>query len=173
MDLDLTNTNPDLEGFDLEAMTGLGAHRDGSGGGIHQIAWEMRTLRETQMRIDLLRAFVRKHQMLLARLSWQLDVDRLPPVKREDVLFVPEIELNGYVYDKRSVEPSEIAALWPDAHWSRVLPRWESDKDCERDYTTEVDGVTLRIRRAEKLPPPSKVNRFGPCGRVRISKPKN
>ena len=171
MSLELTNKNPDLEGFDLEAMAGLGAHYDGSGGGIQQLAWEMKRLRETQERINLLNAFVRKYQMTLARLSWALDVDTLPPVKRDDILFVPEIQLCSYTHDKNPVEAKDIAALWPDAEWSRSKPQYSSDDDRQRDYTAEIDGVTVRIKNAERLPEPVKVERFSPCGPIKIPKP--
>ena len=150
---DTTTNNPDLAGFDLDTMAGLGAWHDGSGGGIYQLAYELRAIRETEERIALLRAFIRKHQMILARLSWSMDVDCLPPVKIEGVLFVPQIELTGYVYDKKSVTPRDVAALWPDAVWKRSLPRYESEKDTVRDYTAEIDGVTVRIKDAEKVVP--------------------
>jgi len=67
-----TKENPDINGFDLEAMAELGAHPDGSGGGIRQLAWEMGKLREVRERIELLDAFVRKYALILARLSWDL-----------------------------------------------------------------------------------------------------
>lgn len=171
MALELTNKNPDLEPFDLEAMTDLGAHYDGSGGGIHQLAWEMKQLRETQERLNLLNAFVRKYQLTLARLSWKLDVDTLPPVKRDDILFVAEIRLASYTYDKKKATPQDIAALWPDAQWHRSRPSYSTDDDRTRDYTAEVDGVIVRIENAERLPEPVKVDRFGPCGPVRLPKP--
>lgn len=168
MELDLTSKNPDLAGFDLESMATLGAHFDGSGGGIHDLAYQLMRLRETEGRINLLRAFVQKHSMLLARLSWKADVDALPPVKREDILFVAEIRLCGYTYDKQRAEAKDIAALWPDAEWSRSLPHYSIEEDRVRDYTAEIDGVTVRISNAERLPAPVKLDRFPPCGRVRI-----
>lgn len=171
MSLDYTKKNPDLEPFDLEAMADLGAHSDGSGGGIKQLAWEMMRLRETQERINRLNAFIRKHLLTLARLSWQVNVDCLPPVKREDILFVAEIRLASYTYDKKSVKPHEIAALWPDAEWSRSKPHYCSEEDRGRDYTAEIDGVIVRIENAERLPAPVKVERFAPCGPLKLPKP--
>ena len=172
MSLDLTNNNPDLAGFDLDSMAGLGAYRDGSGGGIRELAWRMKLLNETQGRINLLNAFIRKYQLTLARLSWELHVDTLPPVKSDDILFVPEIAVTGYTYDKRDATPHEIAALWPDALWSRSKPAYDLD-DNTRDYTAEVDGVIVRILRAERQPAPVKVDRFAQCGPLRIKKPIN
>lgn len=173
MSPDVTKNNPDLAGFDLEQMDGLGAWHDGSGGGIYQLAYELRAIRETEERIALLRAFIRKYQMILARLSWSADVDCLPPVKIEGVLFVPEIELTGYVYDKKQVTPRDVAALWPEAKWQRSMPRYTSEEDTVRDYTAEIDGVTVRIKNAEKVAV-VKVSRFPACGPIgRIAKRPN
>jgi len=167
---DTTKNNPDLAGFDIAKMEGLGAWHDGSGGGIYQLAYELRAIRETEERIALLRAFIKKHQMVLARLSWKADVDVLPPVKREGILFVPQIELTGYVYDKNSVTPRDVAALWPEASWVRSFPRYDCEKDTVRDYTAEIDGVVVRIKEAEKVVP-VKVDRFPACGPIgRVAK---
>lgn len=170
MPTDITENNPDLAGFDIANMKELGAHQDASGGGIQQLAWEMRNLRETQERIDRLRAFINKHQMTLARLSWDVDVDALPPVKREDILFVPEIQLCHYAYDKKRVTAQDIIKLWPDAEWSRSKPRHLLDDDRTRDYTAEIDGVIVRITDAEKKPKPVVIDNFPPCGRLRGDK---
>lgn len=170
-----TKENPDLRGFDLDAMADLGAHSDGSGGGIRNLAWEMQKLRELRERISLLDAFVRKHQMLLARLSWTLDDSRLHPTKKQgenkDIgVLVPEIELCCYAFDKRrQVTAQDIAALWPDAQWRRSMPKYESQSDTVRDYTADVDGVSIRIRDAERKPKPKPVDTFGSCGPLRIS----
>ena len=171
-----TKENPDLNGFDLDAMAGLGAFHDGSGGGVRQIAWEMQKLRELQDRVNLLHAFARKYQQLLARLSWSLDDTVIHPVKKQgeekDIgVFVPEITLCHYAYDSRphkSVTAHDIAALWPDAKWRRSMPRYSCSEDRVRDYTADIDGVLVRITDAERLPEPVKVDRFGPCGPVRI-----
>jgi hypothetical protein len=168
-----TKENPDLNGFDLDAMADLGAFHDGSGGGIRQIAWEMQKLRELQDRVNLLHAFARKYQQLLARLSWSLDDTVIHPTKKQgdekDIgVFVPEIALCHYTYDKRKTEAKEIAALWPDAQWRRSMPRYSHREDSVRDYTTDIDGVLVRINDAEKLPKAKPVDRFGPCGPVRI-----
>jgi hypothetical protein len=170
-----TEANPDLKGFDLAAMAGLGAYHDGSGGGIRNLAWELAKLRELRERIALLDAFVLKHQMLLARLSWSLDDTVIHPTKKQgeekDIgVFVPQIELCSYAFDKRKhgeVKAHDIAALWPDATWRRSMPRW-GDSETERDYTADVDGVCIRIKNAERKPKPKPVDAFGPCGRVRI-----
>jgi len=175
IDIEYTKENPDLKGFDLDAMEGLAAHQDGSGGGIRQLAWEMAKLRELRERIDLLDAFVRKYQLLLARLSWSLDDTTIHPTKKEGddkdlAVFVPQIELSPDAYDKRSyreVKAHDVAALWPDATWRRSMPRW-GDSKTERDYTADVDGVLIRIKNAERLPEPKPVDSFGPCGPVRI-----
>lgn len=171
-DAKLTKANPDLEGFDLEALEGLGAHYDGSGGGIRQLAWEMERLRELRERMVLLEAFVRKYVLILARLSWGSEATTIHPTKKEGedkdlAVFVPSVELVSYTYDKRSVKPVNIAALWPDAKWRRSMPRW-GDSETERDYTADVDGVLIRIKDAERLPRVKPVDRFGPCGPVRI-----
>lgn len=169
-----THQNPDLKGFDLAAMAGLGAFPDGSGGGIRGLAWEMKMLRELRERIDLLDAFVRKHQILLARLRWSLSHSALHPTKKQGEMkdisvSVPQIEMCGDAYDKRhGVTAMDIAALWPDAQWRRSMPRYSSDEDTVRDYTAEVDGVLIRITNAERKPKPKKVDSFGPCGPVRI-----
>lgn len=164
MKTDLTTNNPDLAGFDIENMNGMGAHSDGSGGGVQQLAWEMAKLRETHERIERLKAFIHKHQLMLAALSWSADVDTLPPVKREDILFVPEIKLASYAFNKKRVTAMDIVALWPDAEWSRSIPSYSSQEDRARDYTAEIDGVTIRITDAERKPKPVKVDRFAPCG---------
>lgn len=169
MKIDKTESNPDLAGFDIENMKDLGAHSDGSGGGIRDIAFNMLQLRETQDRIDRLRAFVRKHQMLLARLSWSLDVTSIPPVKSEDIVFVPQIELCSYTYDKKPVTALDICALWPEAVWSRSKPQYYGE-DESRDYTAEIDSVIVRIKAAERKPKPVEVDRFAPCGPLRIAK---
>lgn len=169
-----TKENPDIKDFDLEAMADLGAHPDGSGGGIKQLAWEMGKLRELRERIALLDAFALKYQLVLARLSWSLRDTTLHPTKKQgeekDIgVFVPEIEVYGDVYNKqRGVKPAEVAALWPTAQWRRSMPRYSGREDSVRDYTADVDGVLIRIRDAERLPEPKKVDRFGPCGPVRI-----
>lgn len=167
-DPEYTDANPDLKGFDLAALAGLGAYYDGSGGGIRTLAWELKRLRETQERIDRLRAFVHQYQVTLARLSWSLNVSTLHPKDTPDRPFVCEIEIAGHIYNKQAVQASEIAALWPEAAWVRSMPKYGINEGTQRDYTAEVDGVILRITRAEQLPPPVKVNRFGPCGPVRI-----
>ncbi len=166
-ELDLTSSNPDLAGFDLEALTGLAAFPDGSGGGIWQLAWEMQLLRDYEARIALLRAFARKHQCHLARVLWDVEVRSMDPLDK-DGPFVPMIIIEGYQYDRRRVEASEICSLWPDAKWSRCMPRYHSESDRTRDYTAVVDGVTLRITKAERLPEPVKVDRFAPCGPIKI-----
>lgn len=167
--LDLTSSNPDLAGFDLDNMVALGAYSDGSGGGIRELAWQLQKLRECQERINLLNAFIRKHQMLLARLSWGVEITSLPPVKREDILFVPEIQLFGWTFDKQKATPQSIAAQWPEAQWSRSLPSYSGEAERVRDYTAEIDGVTVRIKNAERLPEPVKVDRFKACGPLRKS----
>lgn len=161
--------NPDLEGFDLEALSGLAAYSDGSGGGIDGIAWEMGRLRELRERIDLLDAFARKHQMLLARLSWNFDATAIHPEDKdlESMPFVPEIRICSAAYDnRRDVTGRDIAALWSDARWRRSRPRWGGDT--VRDYTADVDGVLVRIEGAERKPKPKKVDRFGPCGPIKL-----
>ena len=170
-----TSENPDLKGFDLEAMNGLGAHSDGSGGGIRNLAWEMQKLREYRERIELLDAFVRKYQLILARLSWDLYESRIHPVKKQgegkDIgVFVPSIEVCSYAYDKRrGVTAKDIAVLWPDAQWRRSMPRYSCDEDTVRDYTADIDGVLVRITNAERKPKPKPVDTFGACGPLRIS----
>jgi hypothetical protein len=174
IDHQYTKENPDLRGFDLDAMADLGAHFDGSGGGIRNLAWEMQKLRELRERISLLDDFVRKYQLILARLSWTLDDSRLHPTKKQgenkDIgVFVPEIELCCYAYDKRrEVTAKDIAALWPTAQWRRSMPKYESQADTVRDYTADVDGVSIRIRDAERQPKPKPVDTFGSCGPLRI-----
>ncbi len=170
MDAELTNENPDLANFDLDALAGLSSYPDGSGGGIRTLAWEMKNIREVRARIATLEAFVRKHCLMLGKLNWDLEWDRVPPKERDGVLFVPEITLVGNVFNKSYCQPCDIASLWPDAAWSRALPYCNIDADRVRDYVAEVDGVILRIKRAEVLPPPKKTDRFGPCSRVRIPK---
>lgn len=152
-------------------MVGLGAHFDGSGGGIYQLEWEMQKLRELRERMDLLHAFVRKHQLLLARLSWALDAAVLHPTKKENDhgVFVPQVELCCYAYNKQRVTALEIAALWPGAVWSRSMPRW-GRSETERDYTADVDGVVIRIKNAEQKPRPKEVDHFPPCGAIRVPK---
>lgn len=168
-----TQANPDLEGFDLAAMADLGAYHDGSGGGVKQLAWELARLRETQERIDRLLAFVHKYPLILARLSWSLDVDTLSPEKEPGKDYrdlVCEVRVSSKTYDKRWVEAPEIAMLWPDVSWRRSMPRYGYLEDEVRDYTAEIDGVVVRIENAERMPPPSKISRFGACGPVRIKK---
>ena len=166
-----TEVNPDLKGFDLEAMAGLGAYPDGSGGGIWCLAWEMGKLRELRERIALLDAFVRKYQLVLARVDWSLDATALHPTKKQGELkdigvLVPQIELRSGAYDQqRKVKVQDIAGLWPEAKWRRSKPQWT---DCEttRDYTADIDGVSIRIKGAERIQPPRKVDHFPPCGPV-------
>lgn len=173
---DPTEENPLLHGFDLPAITGLAAFPDGSGGGIYQIAWEMRKLRELQDRINLLHLFARKYQQHLARLRWSLDDTVRHPTKKQGeendiAVFVPEITMNPDAYDSRphkTVTAHHVAALWPDAEWRRSKPHYSHRHDTVRDYTADVDGVLLRITDAECLPEPKPVQRFGPCGPVRI-----
>lgn len=167
MSLDLTSNNPDLAGFDLAALQDLGAFKDGSGGGIQQLAWTRQCLRETQERLDRLQAFIRKYQLTLARLCWDAEVSALPPVKNDAVLFVPEIRLAAHSYNKQRAAATEIAALWPTAAWRRSMPRYSTDEDRRRDYTAEIDGVIVRIEGAETCQP-VKVDPFAPCGRISI-----
>lgn len=169
-----TEENPDLAGFDLAAMAGLGAFYDGSGGGVRELAWQMGKLRELRERIALLDAFVRKHQLILARLSWSLDETVSHPTKKEGAekdlaVFVPQIEIHSTAFDKRTgVTAFDIAALWPEAKWRRSMSRFSFEEDTVRDYTADVDGVCIRIKNAERKPKPKPVDAFGPCGPVRI-----
>ena len=165
MPLDLTATNPDLKDIDLAKLEVTGAFPDGSGGGILQFAYALQRVRETEERCALLRAFILKHQDILAGLSWRADDTCLPPVKREDILFVPQIELNGYTHARKNCSPLDVAALWPEAEWSRSMPKYCSLEETCRDYTAEVDGVTLRITDAERKKP-VKVDQFPRCGRL-------
>lgn len=175
-DVRLTKANPDLKGFDLEALAGLGAFYDGSGGGIWQLAWEMEKLRHLRERMVLLEDFIRKYVLILARLSWGCEATVIHPTEKEGedkelAVWAPQVELVSYTYDKQRVTAHEIAALWPEAKWRRSMPRW-GQSETERDYTADVDGVVIRIKEAERLPRVKPVDRFGPCGPVRIGKGK-
>ncbi len=168
MKIDTSPNNPDLAGFDLAGMKDLGAYTDGSGGGIWQLAWETMRLRETQERINRLKAFIVKHQLVLARLDWSCDVDSIPPVKSEDRLFVCQISLSARAFDKQQkVTAANIIALWPNAQWHRSKPAYYSPEDTERDYTAEIDGVVIRIKGAERRPAPVKIDPFESCGPLR------
>lgn len=175
LDCNLTVENPDLRGFDLEAMAGLCAYGDGSGGGINQLAWEKRKMRQVRDRLSLLDCFIMKHQLLLARLNWSVSETAIHPTEKmgEDSdlsVLVPQIDLCSYAYNKNSrATAHEIAALWPEAKWRRSMPQW-GDSETERDYTADIDGVLIRIRGAEKLPKSKPVDRFGGCGFIKINK---
>lgn len=174
IDTKYTKENPDLQGFDLDAMAGLAAHSDGSGGGVRALAWEMQKLRELRERIALLDAFILKYQLVLARLSWTLNDTVLHPTKKHGrekdlAVLVPQIALCSYACDmKHKATAADVAACWPAATWRRSMPYY-GDRETRRDYTADVDGVLIRITDAERLAPMKEVGRFGPCGPVRLS----
>lgn len=168
-DTELTAENPDLSGIDVAALENTGAYYDGSGGGVRQFAWELKNLREEEERINVLRCFIRKHQQILTRLCWSTDSGRWRGKDSDECkTLLPEIEINGRTFDKRPVDAKEIARQWPKAAWCRAIPYLGISENEERHYLALVDGVMIRITKAEVLPRVKEVSRFGPCGRVKI-----
>ena len=70
------------EGFDLDAMAGLCAYGDGSGGGVAQLAWEKAKMRKVRERLSVLDTFILKHQLLLACLNWSSTETAVHPTKK-------------------------------------------------------------------------------------------
>jgi hypothetical protein len=132
---------------------------DGSGKHWQNMAWAGDALRKHERGIELLRAFIAKYEVLLAGASWSVEISP-----------EPEINLGGSYryYRGQQVDVKFLARLFPTADWRRVKRKYAStlEDDGIRDWVALVDGVLLRIERAENYAAPKPT--FPKEGRVRL-----
>lgn len=110
-------------------------------GRIHERAMVKIEEREAVHRAQ--RVFISTHAETLAGLEWSPD------------LFDACLELNHRYYRGEKTGPKDIAKLWPAAKWKRVKSKWSAG--IEYDWEAKVDGVTLRIVKAESEEPAPKL----------------
>lgn len=115
-------------------------YHDGSGKASDQLEWNMQLILERERATQTIRDFIRKHLDTLAGLRWQVDLYELGK---------PEIEVDCWCYRGERTSAEKVALLWPDADWKRVEPSLSIDKETQRDWCAEIDGVLIRIRKAE------------------------
>lgn len=89
------------------------------------------------------RSFIAGHAETLAGLEWSPD------------LFDACLELGHGYYRGQKACPKDVAKLWPKAKWKRVKSKWSVD--VEYDWEALVDGVKLRIVKAESEAPRPKL----------------
>lgn len=128
-------------------------YHDGSGKATDELERNLRMIQEREDVLKLLKLFIAKHRCTLAGLHWSVEY------------LDPEITLAWRWYRREKATPAQIANLWPGAEWKRVKPRYdyEDNPKPQRDWMATVDGVRLRIERAEvfEIPTRPKLPREG------------
>lgn len=99
------------------------------------------TLAEREEVLRLKRAFIEKYAELLKGLVWTVGY------------LDPEIELESTYFRGEALGAEEIAQQWPGVKWRREKPKYAFDEDKSRDWVGELDGITLRIKKAEEFKP--------------------
>lgn len=126
----------------------IAIYHDGSGKAAAELERNLRTIQEREDVLKLLKLFIARHRCTLAGLRWSVEY------------LDPEIMLDWRWYRREKATPAQIANLWPGAEWKRVKPRYdyEGNPKPQRDWMATVDGVRLRIERAEvfDVPVPAK-----------------
>ena len=99
----------------------------------------MNRIAERETVLGQLRAFIAKHADTLAGMYWRVGY------------LDPEIELHHGHYRGQKAGPKDIARLWPNATWTRAKEKY--GREDEIQWHAVVDGITLKIERAETLAP--------------------
>lgn len=99
------------------------------------------TLAKREEVLQRKRAFIEKHAELLKLVIWNVGY------------LEPEIALEPTYCRGEAVGAQEIAKLWPRVKWRREKPKYAFDEDKSRDWVGELDGITLRIKKAEEFKP--------------------
>jgi len=122
-------------------MSEITIFADGSGKASKYLEDNLKTIREREEVLKLLKLFIMAHEDTLAGMYWRVEY------------LDPAINLSHSHYRGQVAGPKVIAALWPEAKWSRVKPRFYTKDDTSRDWVATVNGVTLRIESAERYEP--------------------
>lgn len=136
--LTLTNEPPTLA-LDLSAIK---IYRDGSSSTTAQTQLDdnLKTIREREEVLKLLRLFIQKYRETLAGLYWRV------------AYLDPEIELSKGWYRGERIDAKGVARLWPHCvTWTRVKPQYSSRPAF--DWIGTLNGITLRICEAETWEP--------------------
>lgn len=119
----------------------IAVYPDGSGNAKKILARNLERLTEESERILLLRDFIRKYQHTLAGLSW------------EPSIHYREVSIDCHLYCGELTSAKAVAALFPGLKWEIAEPAYGIDKETVRDWTSELDGVVVRIRKAQCAKP--------------------
>lgn len=119
----------------------VAVYADHSTGALYQMEGNLEKIAKREAVLRVNRAFIEKHAAVLDGLSWNVGY------------LDPEIELGAKWYRGVPVGAEGIARLWPDVKWRREKPKYSMDEDKHRDWVGELDGVKLRIEKAEVFRP--------------------
>lgn len=125
---------------------------DGSGKAGKNYDQALKTIQERDEILKLNRLFIEAHKETLAGLSWTVGY------------LDPEIDIWPGMYRGEKAGPPEIAALWPNAAWRRVRRKYGDG--LTYDWCAVVNGVTIRIERAETEKPQPKLRE----GKIALTK---
>ncbi len=114
-------------------------YSDGSGKASDILREALQSIDEYEKNLSIKRLFIEKHKDTLAGLRWWC-----PHANREVEIWT------GY-YRAKPASAKDIARLWPDAQWTKRQDAFSKE---QIDWVAEIDGITLVIEKAEKLPPP-------------------
>ncbi len=121
-------------------LEGVAVFSDGSGTALENIEWAEKHLTRSEEVIATLKRFIEKHLETLKGVSWSVGYGDA------------EILLRHGSYLGKPASPKDIARLFPNACWKREQKSYDRENI---HYVAEVDGVTLRIECAEKVPNPT------------------
>lgn len=125
----------------LDTVPDVAVYYDSSGKAARYVESALEHLAEREAIVSTMRAFIAKWTDTLAGLAWRVDV------------YDAEIKIDCQYYRGQPTNAESVALLWPALEWERVEPEFSIDKDTARDWTATVDGVLLRINRAEVIRP--------------------
>lgn len=118
---------------------GSSIYPDGSGLSCDELQRNLDTIAEREAVLRRLRVFIANHQETLAGMSWRV------------AYLDPEIELWPTAYRGKYTTARQFAQLcWPGVTWHRHVDKYDKER---RDWLATVDGVTLRIKSAERIKP--------------------